>query len=104
MSERKEAGIQQMDTYTLESMLANVQNLEEYEAIMQQAQSQNGIWKQQITAVMVEPDQRPLCEACCGRVQRQPRHGVLPCLQGAGEAGERAGHRRSDRTHDRPDE
>lgn len=54
MSERKEAGIQQMDTYTLESMLANVQNLEEYEAIMQQAQSQNGIWKQQITAVMVE--------------------------------------------------
>lgn len=54
MSERKEAGIQQMDTYTLESMLANVQNLEEHEAIMQQAQSQNGIWKQQITAVMVE--------------------------------------------------
>lgn len=54
MSERKEAGIQQMDTYTLESMLANVRNLEEYEAIMQQAQSQNGIWKQQITAVMVE--------------------------------------------------
>ena len=31
MSEQKEAGIQQMDTYTLESMLANVQNLEEYE-------------------------------------------------------------------------
>lgn len=54
MSERKEAGIQQADTYTLESMLANVQNLEEYEAIMQQAQSQNGIWKQQITALMVE--------------------------------------------------
>ena len=37
MSERKEADIQQMDTYTLESMLANVQNLEEYEAIMQQS-------------------------------------------------------------------
>lgn len=54
MSEWKEAGIQQADTYTLESMLANVQNLEEYEAIMQQVQSQNGIWKQQITALMVE--------------------------------------------------
>ena len=42
MSEHKnDADIQQMDTYTLESMLANVRNLEEYEAIMQQARSQN---------------------------------------------------------------
>lgn len=57
MSEHKnDADIQQMDTYTLESMLANVRNLEEYEAIMQQARSQNEIWKEEITALMMETD------------------------------------------------
>ena len=55
MSEaKKDARISQMDTYMLESKLANVRNLEEYEAIMQQALSQDELWKEEITALITE--------------------------------------------------
>lgn len=55
MSEaQKDVRISQMDTYMLESKLANVRNLEEYEAIMQQALSQDELWKEEITALITE--------------------------------------------------
>ena len=73
MSEaKKDARISQMDTYMLESKLANVRNLEEYEAIMQQALSQDELWKEEITALITETGlTRERIAAGCGGAQRR---------------------------------
>ena len=72
MSEaKKDARISQMDTYMLESKLANVRNLEEYEAIMQQALSQDELWKEEITALITETGlTRERIAAGCGAQRR----------------------------------